>query len=145
MSTPKQPATPQEIDDIEDRMGSIEQLDFSERKDDREGRVGDRRPLEEVQQEYPDERVREAGQSGGETLKEGLHEDGVSLDDLSPETLIDETGARSPEERGDDEPADRDLTIVGEEEIGGGSGLDEAELARKRPLDGEPWDGKPQS
>lgn len=145
MSTPKQPATPQEIDDIEDRMGSIEQLDFSERKDDREGRVGDRRPLDEVQQEYPDERVREAGQSGGETLKEGQHEDGVSLDDLSPETLIDDTGARSPQERGDDEPADRDLTIVGEEEIGGGSGLDEAELARKRPLDGEPWDGKPQS
>ncbi|TBU72174.1 phosphotransferase system, HPr-related protein [Phytopseudomonas daroniae] len=145
MSTPKQPATPQEIDDIEDRMGSIEQLDFSERKDDREGRVGDRRPLDEVQQEYPDERVREAGQSGGETLKEGQHEDGVSLDDLSPETLIDDTGARSPQERGDDEPADRDLSIVGEEEIGGGSGLDEAELARKRPLDGEPWDGKPQS
>ncbi|TBU75729.1 phosphotransferase system, HPr-related protein [Pseudomonas daroniae] len=145
MSTPKQPATPREIDDIEDRMGSIEQLDFSERKDDREGRVGDRRPLDEVQQEYPDERVREAGQSGGETLKEGQHEDGVSLDDLSPETLIDDTGARSPQERGDDEPADRDLSIVGEEEIGGGSGLDEAELARKRPLDGEPWDGKPQS
>jgi len=145
MSTPKQPATPQEIDDIEDRMGSIEQLDFSDRKDDREGRIGDTRPLDEVQHEYPDERVREAGQSGGETLSEGRHEDGVSLDDLSPETLIDDTGARSPSERGDDEPLDRDLTIVGEEDIGGGSGLDEAELARKRPLDGEPWDGKPQS
>ena len=33
MSTSKQSATPQEIDDMEDRMGSIEQLDFSDRQD----------------------------------------------------------------------------------------------------------------
>ena len=144
MSIPKQPATPQEIDDIEDRMGSMEQLDFSDRQDDRQGRIGDRRPDEEIQHEYPEERVREAGQSGGETLREGRHEDGVSLDDLSPETLIDDTGARSPRERGDDMPADRDLSVVSEGDIGAGEGLDEEEMARRRPLDGVPWDGKPQ-
>lgn len=144
MSIPKQPATPQEIDDIEDRMGSMEQLDFSDRQDDRQGRIGDRRPDEEIQHEYPEERVRKAGQSGGETLGEGRHEDGVSLDDLSPETLIDDTGARSPRERGDDMPADRDLSVVSEGDIGAGEGLDEEEMARRRPLDGVPWDGKPQ-
>ncbi|SDI17467.1 hypothetical protein SAMN05216588_11280 [Pseudomonas flavescens] len=143
MSTPKQPATPREIDDTEDRMGSIEQLDFSEARDDREGRIGDRRPSDEVQHEYPDQRVRDAGQSGGETLKEGRHENGVSLDDLSPENLIDDTGARSPRERGKGEPADRVLSVVDEGDIGAGSGLDEAELARTRPLDGAPWDGTP--
>lgn len=145
MSTPKQPATPREIDDTEDRMGSIEQLDFSDSKDEREGRIGDRRPADEVQHEYPDQRVREAGQSGGETLKEGRHEDGVSLDDLSPENLIDDTGAHSPRERGDDEPADRDLSVVSEGDIGGGSGLDEADLAKAHPLDGQPWDDEPKS
>ncbi|MBV7562159.1 phosphotransferase system, HPr-related protein [Pseudomonas sp. sia0905] len=144
MSTSKQSPTPQEIDDMEDRMGSIEQLDFSDRQDEREGRIGDRRPDDEVQHEYPDERVREAGLSGGETLREGRHEDGVSQDDLSPETLIDDSGARSPRERGDDKPADRDLSIVSEGDIGAGEGLDEEEMARRRPLDGVPWDGKPQ-
>lgn len=144
MSTSKQSATPQEIDDMEDRMGSIEQLDFSDRQDEREGRIGDRRPADEVQHEYPEERVRAAGLSGGETLGEGRHEDGVSMDDLSPETLIDDSGARSPRERGDDKPADRDLSVVGEGDIGAGEGLDEEEMARRRPLDGVPWDGKPQ-
>lgn len=144
MSKPNKSVTPHEIDDIEDRMGSIEQLDFSERRDERQGRIGDRRPLDEVREQYPEERVREAGQSGGETLKQGRHEDGVDLDDLSPETLIDDTGARSPSERGSGPAADRELSIVDEDDIGGGAGLDEAELARKRPLDGQPWDGKPE-
>ena len=35
-----------EIDDTEDRMGSMRELDFSEERDEREGRVGDERPLE---------------------------------------------------------------------------------------------------
>ncbi|TBV05437.1 phosphotransferase system, HPr-related protein [Phytopseudomonas dryadis] len=142
MSKPRQPVTPAEIDDTEDRMGSIEPLDFSERGDERQGRIGDRRPLDEVREQYPDERVREAGMSGGETLSSGRHEDGVDLDDLSPETLIDESGARSPFERGGDGPADQDLSIVEGDDIGAGQGLDEAELARKRPLDGQPWDGE---
>lgn len=32
--------TPVEIDDTEDRMGSVRELDFSDRQDEREGRAG---------------------------------------------------------------------------------------------------------
>ena len=66
----------------------------------------------------------------------------ITDDDLAPETLIHEDGALSPYETGEDEPTDQNFTIVGEREIGGGSGLDEAELALKDPLDGKLWDGK---
>lgn len=34
-----------------------------------------------------------------------------------------------------------DLRVVDADEIGAGTGLDEAELARVDPLDGKPWDG----
>lgn len=64
-------------------------------------------------------------------------------DDMSPETLIREDGARSPQEPGGNTPADKQLSNVGENEIGGGGGLDEAELARARPLDRKKWDGNP--
>jgi len=64
-------------------------------------------------------------------------------DDLDPEMLIPEDGARSQYEPGDNVPLDENLTIVDESEIGGGTGLDEAELARVNPLDGKPWDGEP--
>ncbi|AMN78752.1 MULTISPECIES: hypothetical protein [Pseudomonas] len=57
-------------------------------------------------------------------------------DDLTPETLIPEDGARDAREEGEDNPADYDLSIVDEDEIGGGNGLDEAELAKRDPLDG---------
>lgn len=60
-------------------------------------------------------------------------------DDLSPATLIREDGARSAREVGADKPVDWDLSIVDGTEIGGGSGLDEAERARRAPLDGKPW------
>ena len=61
---------------------------------------------------------------------------GPTNDDLTPETLILEDGARSQHERvqGNGEPTDKTLSIVNENEIGGGSGLDEAELARIDPL-----------
>jgi len=59
-------------------------------------------------------------------------------DDLELETLIPEDGARSPSEPGANHPADWDLSVVDEGEIGGGNGLDEAELARRDPLDGKP-------
>ncbi|MEN0105689.1 MAG: phosphotransferase system, HPr-related protein [Pseudomonas sp.] len=139
MSTQKR-YRPQEIDDIEDRMGSIEQLDFDKQNESRKGRVGDLKPAEQIQREQPAKRVREAGQSGGETLGTGDIEDGVSLDDLSPETLIDESGARSASEPGGKTAADWDLSIVDEEDIGEGYGLDEAELAHVKPLDGKRWD-----
>lgn len=61
-----------------------------------------------------------------------------SDDDLEPHTLIREDGARSPAERGKDAPADSVLSVVDEDDIGGGNGLDEAELARRDPLDGKP-------
>jgi hypothetical protein len=128
-----------EIDDIEDRMGSMRELDFSERRDERQGRIGDERPADEVAREFPPEREARAGMSGGEALSESVHEDNVTLDDLSPETLIDESGAYSPGERGDVRPADKELSVVDGSEIGGGIGLDEAELARSAPLDGQPW------
>lgn len=141
MSRPDEPKayTPTEIDDIEDRMGSVHELNFSDRLDDRQGRVGDERPEREVEQEFPEERVRQSGLTGGEALTDSLHEDGVTDDDLSPDTLLDETGARDPHEPGDGGPADQALTEKDAIEIGGGRGLDEAELARTNPLDGKPW------
>ena len=57
-------------------------------------------------------------------------------DDLTPENLIHEDGARDAREQGEDNPADYDLSIVNEDEIGGGNGLDEAELADIDPVDG---------
>ena len=38
----QKPYTPTEIDDTEDRMGSMEPLDFDQRRDERKGRIGDR-------------------------------------------------------------------------------------------------------
>jgi hypothetical protein len=64
---------------------------------------------------------------------------GATYDDLAPETLIREDGARSPSEAGDEIPADRTYRVVSREEAGGTYGPDEAELARIDPLDGEPW------
>ncbi|MBH3415143.1 phosphotransferase system, HPr-related protein [Pseudomonas putida] len=140
MSKPDDPRPQGEIDDTEDRMGSVHELDFSERRDERQGRIGDERPAREVNEEFPPRRVAESGMTGGEALSDSLHEDNVTLDDMSPDTLFDESGARDPYEPGtDDGPADKTLREVGANEIGGGIGLDEAELARSAPLDGEPW------
>ncbi|KPW07633.1 Uncharacterized protein ALO90_00614 [Pseudomonas amygdali pv. aesculi] len=119
---------PETIDDNEDRMGSMETLDFDEEEP---GRIGDLIPEDELQHEIPDQRVREAGLTGAST------DDHHSTDDdLSPETLIREDGARSPNEQGEDDPADLDLTVVDEDDIGGGNGLDEEEMAILDPLDG---------
>jgi hypothetical protein len=134
------PYTPTEIDDTEDRMGSVHELDFDERLDERQGRVGDERPADDVAREFSPRRVAESGMTGGEALSDSLHEDNFTYDDLSPDTLLDETGARDPYESGDSEgPADQTLRQVNADEIGGGIGLDEAELARSAPLDGIPW------
>ncbi|WP_373187616.1 hypothetical protein [Halopseudomonas sp.] len=64
---------------------------------------------------------------------------GPTNDDLAPETLIREDGARHQFEPGERTPVDRDLEIVDAEEIGAGEGLDEAEQARLDPLDGKQW------
>lgn len=122
---------PEPIDDNEDRMGSMEELHFDE-DDAPKARIGDLRPEDELANQIPDERVREAGMTGASTADHHSTDD-----DMSPETLIDEDGARSPFEEGEDHPADWDLSIVGENDIGGGDGLDEAELAEFDPLDGK--------
>ncbi|QJD59351.1 serine kinase/phosphatase [Pseudomonas sp. gcc21] len=69
--------------------------------------------------------------------------EGPTMDDATPETLLPDDGSRSPLEAGDGEvPADQDFSVVDEEDIGAGDGLDEAELGRVKPLDGKPWDGE---
>lgn len=146
MTTPGNPRSPLEIDDTEDRMGSVHELDFSERRDERRGRIGDDRPDRQGETDDSARRLAESGLTGGEALSDSLHEDNVTLDDLSPDTLFDQTGARGPDEPGNGGPAaDQTLRRVSAGEIGGGAGLDEAELARSAPLDGEPWSDDGQS
>lgn len=114
---------PEPIDDNEDRMGSMRELDFDEEEPTTE--IGDETPRRERKRLIPDERFQEAGMTGDSTD-----------DDMSPQTLIREDGARDAHEEGDDEPADWDLSIVDEDEIGGGNGWDEAEMAERDPVDG---------
>jgi len=122
---------PEPIDDNEDRMGSMEELHFDEDED--TGRIGDLVPEDELEHEFPDKRVREAGMTGASTPDHHSTDD-----DLDPENMIDEDGAHSADEAGENRPADWDLSVVDENDIGGGDGLDEAELARHDPLDGKP-------
>ncbi|WP_296257797.1 MULTISPECIES: serine kinase/phosphatase [unclassified Pseudomonas] len=123
---------PEPIDDNEDRMGSMEELNFNDNNEP-SGRIGDTIPADELETRIPDERVREAGMTGAST-----EDHNPTDDDLSPETLIHEDGARSPREQGEDGPADFDLSVVDEDDIGGGGGLDEEEMAILDPLDGKP-------
>ncbi|WP_434574336.1 serine kinase/phosphatase [Pseudomonas sp. Z3-6] len=121
---------PEPIDDNEDRMGSMHELEFDDEQP--SAKIGDELPQGEREQLMPRERVREAGMTGAST------DDHQSTDDdMSPETLIREDGARDASEAGDDEQADWDLSVVNENDIGGGDGLDEAEMADIDPLDGK--------
>jgi hypothetical protein len=110
----------------------MEELNFNDSIES-EARIGDEIPAAELEAYLPDERVREAGMTGASTDD---HE--PTDDDMSPETLIDEDGARSAREAGEGGPADFELSIVDEDEIGGGAGLDEEELAILDPIDGKP-------
>lgn len=123
---------PEPIDDNEDRMGSMGELNFNDNNEP-SGRIGDVIPEDELDTLIPDERAREAGLTGAST-----EDHNPTDDDMSPETLIREDGARSPREAGEDGPADLDLSIVDEDDIGGGDGLDEEEMAILDPLDGKP-------
>ncbi|WP_347909043.1 serine kinase/phosphatase [Pseudomonas grandcourensis] len=115
---------PEPVDDNEDRMGSVRELDFD--TEEPSARIGDELPEKEREQRMPRQRGRESGLTGDHQPTD---------DDLSPETLIREDGARDAHEAGNDSRADWDLSIVDEDDIGGGNGLDEAELARRDPLD----------
>src|SRR5690606_12901058 len=81
-------------------------------------------------------------EAGDRSAEAGLTEaaipgHGPTADDAAPETLMPDDGARSPQERGPVEPAaDTELEEVPANRIGAGKGLDEAELARRKPLDG---------
>jgi hypothetical protein len=121
---------PPAIDDNEDRMGSVHELDFD--AEEPSAKIGDEIPESEREQLMPRERVREAGLTGGSMAD---HE--PTDDDMSPEILMPEDGARDANEAGNGDQADWDLSIVDEDEIGGGNGLDEAELARRDPMDGK--------
>ncbi|WP_268799547.1 serine kinase/phosphatase [Pseudomonas huanghezhanensis] len=123
---------PEPIDTTEDQMGSMEELNFNDNNEP-SGRIGDTIPADELETYIPDERAREAGMTGASTED---HE--PTDDDMSPETLIHEDGARSAREQGEGGPADSDLSIVDEDEIGAGGGLDEEEEAIVHPLDGKP-------
>jgi hypothetical protein len=46
------------------------------------------------------------------------------------------TARGMPRKSGEGNQADWDLSVVDEDDIGGGNGLDEAELARRDPMDG---------
>ncbi|WP_434601841.1 serine kinase/phosphatase [Pseudomonas sp. Z1-14] len=121
---------PEPIDDNEDRMGSMRELEFDD--DEYEARIGDELPENEREQLIPDERVREAGMTGA-----SMDDRQPTDDDLSPETLIRDDGARDALEAGEGEQADWDLSVVDENDIGGGDGLDEAEMADIDPLNGK--------
>ncbi|MFL6968892.1 serine kinase/phosphatase [Pseudomonas alvandae] len=121
---------PEPIDDNEDRMGSMRELEFDD--DEYDARIGDELPEDEREHLLPEERVREAGMTGA-----SMDDRQPTDDDMSPETLIHEDGARDALEAGEDEQADWDLSVVGENDIGGGDGLDEAEMADIDPLDGK--------
>jgi len=122
---------PEPIDDNEDRMGSMEELDFAD--DEPKARIGDRTPATGREPRLADEHRHEAGMTGTSAANHQPPDD-----DLDPEALIREDGARSANEAGEDHPADWDLSIVDQDQIGGGNDLDEAELAELDPLDGKP-------
>ena len=111
---------PAPIDDIEDAMGSVEPLNFDD--DDTYEPISDLF--------FDDERVKHRAVLNDE-LELGLNDD-----DLEQEMLIREDGARDAKEaaQSPNAAADWDLSLVDEDEIGAGKGLDEAELAEIDPV-----------
>lgn len=114
------------------RDAPVAELDF-ERGDERTGRGGDARPFEEQQEPYPPSRVREAGLTAAETP----HPERNTADDLSPETLLDDSGGMNPADEHEPRPADTALSVVDSGAIGAGGGRDEAEDARVNPISPE--------
>jgi hypothetical protein len=98
------------------------------------GRVGDWRSRKKLHDEFPPARVREAGQTGGEVPGGPHDERDVTADDLSPETLLDEERSHTPSALARRDAQDSRLHSVSEADIGEGGGLDEAELADRKPV-----------
>jgi hypothetical protein len=107
------------------------ELDFN-KGDERSGRAGDPRSQRDYHGEFPEERVRKAGMTGGENPGGE-----VTADDLAPETLLDEDRSRTPEAQEGRAAIDSVLRDAAEAEIGEGHGKDEAELAREEGNPGE--------
>lgn len=100
-----------------------------ERGDTRGGRIGDARDAHERNEEFPPERVREAGRTAA-----AMPDGEITADDLSPETLLDSEPSRTPHARDARTPADTALRTVNAAQIGAGDGLDEAECADLDPV-----------
>ena len=111
---------PAPIDDIEDAMGSVEPLDFDE---------------DDSYEPISDLFVDDVGVKHRAALDDELNL-GLNDDDLEQEMLIREDGARDAKEaaQSPDGAADWDLSLVDEDDIGAGKGLDEAELAEIDPV-----------
>lgn len=125
---------PAEIDDTEDRMGSVEPLDFDDDDDGHEP-LTDLLTDEEYERHVAPHRPRNKDISGA-----ALPGPDENPDDLEADMLIPEDGARDALEA-NEEPggaADWDLSVVDEDEIGAGRGLDEAELADIDPVGRKP-------
>lgn len=102
-----------------ERENDVEELDFSD------GESLSFQDLALDEDEQDDEEDFNPAMPGGKPTN----------DDMTPETLIKEDGAGSIHRAGGTKAADEQLTIVNENEIGAGKGLDEAELAQKNPTD----------
>lgn len=111
-----------------DTEGKRSELDF-ERGDEREGRIGDPKPMREVREEFPGRREREAGSTGGETPDQH-----VTADDMAPETLLDSERSHTPRSMRGRAANDTSLSTAGEDAVGMGGGLDEAEEADVDPV-----------
>lgn len=105
-----------------------QELDFEDGNEGR-SRIGDLRPADEIEDEFPSERAAEAGMTGASQPGHG-----PTADDMAPETLLDDDPSHTPAAREDREPLDTVLSIVPEEAIGAGGGLDEEEMANLDPI-----------
>ena len=121
---------PLDIDDTEDRMGSVEPLDFDDPEDTHEP-LTDLVTDEEYARHIAPHRPRNRELSGA-----ALPGRDSSPDDLDADMLTPEDGARDAYEALEEQggAADWDLSVVNEDEIGAGRGLDEAELADIDPV-----------
>lgn len=102
------------------------ELDFDQGLE-RGGRVGDPQPRGDEM--FPPERVREAGMTAGS--KPGGEQ---TADDASNDTLLDDNPSHTPADRRGREPEDTLLPERSAQDIGAGTGLDEAELAERDPV-----------
>lgn len=103
---------------------AVEELNFD---DENPPRTGESVHAGELERELPLEREREAGLTSGELAPEARNDSDVTDDDLGPETLYDEEAEYDVHASS---PADKQLRAARADEIGGGFGKDEAELAR---------------